>query len=74
MTTSKAIKILESRHGYIMHKIEAGGYQDGRVSFMLGEAVAVEVAVAALADKLLEERSLRAARHATMQHLDGASC
>ena len=73
MTTSKAIKILENRHGYILHKIRTGGYQEERVSFMIGELAAMERAVEVLAEKLVEERSMRAARHATLEMLCGRS-
>lgn len=74
MTTSKAIKIMENRHSFILHKLRTGGYEDGRVNFMIGEAAAVEIAVAALAEKLLHERALKAARHATWAYLDRSSC
>ena len=73
MTTSKAIQIIEARHAFVLHKLRNCGYEDGRVNFMRGELVAMELAVEALAKQLLEERALRSARHATMEMLEGRS-
>ncbi len=69
MTTSKSMAVLEERHAYLIRKFE-----ETRSSYVIAEAVAVEHALDALAEKLLRDRQARAARHAMMQHLGEASC
>ena len=69
MTTSKAMATLEDRHAYLIRKFE-----ETRSSYVIAEAVAVEHALDALAEKLLRDRVARAARHAMLQHVGGASC
>jgi hypothetical protein len=69
MTTSKAMAVLEERHAYLIDKFAAT-----KSSYVIAEAVAVEHALDALAEKLLRDRQLRAARHAMMQHVGEASC
>jgi len=69
MTTSKAMAALEERHAYLIRK-----FKDTGSSYAIAEAVAVEHALEALAEKLLRDRQARAARHAMLQHLGEASC
>jgi hypothetical protein len=69
MTTSKAMATLEERHAYLISK-----FKETRSSYVIAEAVAVEHALDALAEKLLRDRVARAARHAMLQQLPGASC
>jgi len=69
MSTSKAMATLEERHAYLIKKFE-----ETRSSYVIAEAVAVEHALDALAEKLLRDRQARAARHAMLQHLGEASC
>ena len=69
MTTTKAMHVLEERHTYLLTK-----FQETRSAYVIAEAVAVEHALDALAEKLLRDRVARAARHAMLQHVGGASC
>ena len=66
MTTSKAIKVLEGRVEYLAEKTPT--------PFVLAELAALDVALNAMAEKLLAERTARSARYAMYQHLSGASC
>jgi len=69
MSTSKAMAVLEERHAYLIRKFE-----ETQSSYVIAEAVAVEHALDALAEKLLRDRQLRSARHATMTLLGLSSC
>jgi len=69
MSTAKAMATLEERHRYLIQKFE-----ETRSSYVIAEAVAVEHALDALAEKLLRDRQLRSARHTMLQHLPEASC
>ena len=69
MTTTKAMHVLEERHAYLIKKFE-----ETRSSYVIAEAVAVEQALEALAEKLLRDRVARTARHAMLQQLPVLSC
>jgi beta-lactamase class D len=69
MSTAKSMAVLEERHAYLIRKFE-----ETRSSYVIAEAVAVEHALDALAEKLLRDRQARAARHTMLQHLPEASC
>ena len=69
MSTAKAMATLEERHRYLIQKFE-----ETRSSYVIAEAVAVEHALDALAEKLLRDRQARSARHAMMQHVGLSSC
>lgn len=66
MTTSKAITELEKRHAWVLDKLEQTGN-----SYLSAEASALEHAIDALADRLLRERTARAARKAVLEMLSG---